>query len=214
MPSTKKTLLLHQCCGPCSCYPIQNLKLQDEYKVEGFFYNPNIHPMKELYNRLEATLQLNKIENVNSHWDEEYGLKKFLKLSKIPKERRCRTCYAMRLQKTAQKAKKMGVDAFSSSLLYSKHQYHHIIVEEAEKAAKRFGIPFVYSDFRSGHKEGIDISKEYGLYRQQYCGCIYSEEERYETQLPRNLDRYTAKEGIVNHHTADSTDEGCDEGSN
>lgn len=196
----KKKLLLHQCCGPCSCYPIDSLKLEDEYTIDGFFYNPNIHPMKELYTRLEATLQLNKIENIKSHWDDEYGLKKFMKLSKVPKERRCRTCYAMRMQKTAQKAKEMGVDAFSSSLLYSKHQFHHIIVEEAEKASKRFGVPFVYHDFREGHQEGIDRSKEYGLYRQQYCGCIYSEEERYETQLPRKLEKYVTREGITNHH--------------
>jgi predicted adenine nucleotide alpha hydrolase (AANH) superfamily ATPase len=92
---------------------------------------------------------------------------------------RCLYCYSVRLEATAQEAKKEGFDGFSTTLLQSTHQNHTLIRETGERIAYELGIPFYYEDFRKGWKKGVDVSKAMGLYRQQYCGCIYSEKERF-----------------------------------
>ncbi len=177
-------VLLHQCCGPCSIYPIEVLR-NDGYSLTGFFYNPNIHPMTEFYKRLEATLILNKFKNMETIINEEYGLVKFTRNVVFREKQRCKYCYSMRIEKAAQVASEKGFDAFTSSLLYSKYQDHELMIELFNEAAQKYNIEFLYRDFREGWKEGITKSKEIGLYRQQYCGCIYSEEDRYHKQLPR-----------------------------
>ena len=93
---------------------------------------------------------------------------------------RCAFCYRMRLRYAARFAVENGYDAFSTTLLVSPYQKHALIVKEAEAAAKEFGIPFYYENFRVGYQRGVDISLEMGLYRQQYCGCVFSERDRYE----------------------------------
>jgi hypothetical protein len=100
-------------------------------------------------------------------------------------ERRCLYCYASRLEQTAKAAMELGFDAFTSSLLYSRYQSHEAIKFLGEKIGREYGVEFHYADFRSGWQEGIRISKEIGLYRQKYCGCIYSEKERYHTRVGR-----------------------------
>jgi len=92
---------------------------------------------------------------------------------------RCQYCYSVRLEATAQEAKKEGFDGFSTTLLQSTHQNHALIKETGERVAQEIGIPFYYEDFRQGWKKGVEVSKAMGLYRQQYCGCIYSEKERF-----------------------------------
>jgi len=92
---------------------------------------------------------------------------------------RCQYCYSVRLEATAQEAKKEGFDGFSTTLLQSTHQNHDLIRETGERVARVIGIPFYYDDFRQGWRRGVEVSKAMGLYRQQYCGCIYSEKERF-----------------------------------
>jgi predicted adenine nucleotide alpha hydrolase (AANH) superfamily ATPase len=177
-------ILLHQCCGPCSIFPIEILK-NEKFEITGFFYNPNIHPMTEFYKRLETTMILNKNSGINTIVNEEYGLINFTRNVVFREKHRCKYCYSLRIEETAKTAKEKGFDAFTSSLLYSKYQDHDLMIELFKEASEKFEIEFLYRDFRTGWKEGILKSKEMGLYRQQYCGCIYSEEDRYHKQLPR-----------------------------
>jgi len=110
---------------------------------------------------------------------DEYRLEEFLANVAAEPDKRCGYCYASRLDGAAASAKENGFDAFSSSLFYSRYQNHELMRLKAEAAAERHGVPFLYRDFRPGWQEGIRRSKELDLYRQQYCGCIYSEKERY-----------------------------------
>ncbi len=171
-------ILLQICCGPCAIYPLQKLRLTGQ-KVTGFFFNHNIHPYQEYQRRLEAVRQLADNHSLEVIYRDEYLLEEFLAAVADAPSERCLYCYSSRLEATAAKADEMGFDAFSSTLLYSRYQNHDQIKLAAEKAAARHGISFYYEDFRPGWQEGIRLSKELGLYRQQYCGCIYSEKERY-----------------------------------
>ena len=180
-------LLMHMCCGPCSCYPVEMLREQG-HELTGYFFNPNIHPYKEFKERFTAASDYSEQVNLPIVVDKKYQLREFLtKALSIEKGtdglntdgRRCRMCYAWRLSQTARYAKENGFDAFTSTLFVSPYQDHEMMKEVAEKVAKAVGIPFYYADYRPGFKEGTDKSIAMGLYRQSYCGCIFSEEERY-----------------------------------
>ncbi|MEO2069080.1 MAG: epoxyqueuosine reductase QueH [Desulfurobacteriaceae bacterium] len=173
-------VLLHICCAPCACYPLKVLKGKG-YEVVGLWYNPNIHPTTEFAKRMLAVKELEKIEKIKVIYFENYNLEEWLRNVSFREERpvRCQVCYSMRLEMAASVAKKGKFDFFTSTLFYSKYQKRELMLPLAENAAKKFGVRFLDIDFRKGWKEGIEISKEYKLYRQQYCGCIYSEKERY-----------------------------------
>jgi predicted adenine nucleotide alpha hydrolase (AANH) superfamily ATPase len=173
--------------------------LRDEgFAVTGVFYNPNIHPLQEYLlrraalseaaDRLDLPLLLPEPEQ--AAWD----LPQWLRAVPAVADRntRCRACCALRFGPVAAWAMKEGFDAFTSSLLYSRHQAHEIIVEEGEKAARSSGATFLYRDFRPAWGEGIRLSRQWGLYRQRYCACIYSEAERHakdlETAWPQKSD--------------------------
>lgn len=175
-------ILLHICCGPCALYPLRTLR-KAGHDVTGFFYNPNIHPYQEYARRLEAVREMAAREALSLIVRDDYDLEGFLASVAAAPEKRCSHCYASRLEAAAVAATTgQGFDAFSSSLLYSRYQRHDEIRVLGEQAANNHGTAFYYEDFRPGWQEGIRLSKEMGLYRQQYCGCIYSEKERY---LPR-----------------------------
>jgi len=173
-------VLLHICCAPCACYPIEVLKGKG-YEVMGLWYNPNIHPCTEYLKRLDSVRKLSELEDIRIIYMDRYEPEKWLRAVIFREERplRCQICYSMRLEMTASVAKKGKFDAFTSTLFYSKYQKRELMVPIAENAAKKFGVKFLNLDFREGWKEGIALSKERGLYRQQYCGCIYSEKERF-----------------------------------
>lgn len=171
-------ILLHACCGPCSIYPVSYLR-QEGHDIRGYFYNPNIHPYTEFKKRIETFTQFAKDENLPIIVDDDYQLEEFLRQAVFREGERCRVCYRMRLVRAAQVAKKGGFDAFSTTLLVSPFQKHNLIKDIGTAIAEELGIPFSYYDFRPGYKEAVRISKEAGMYRQQYCGCIYSEGDRY-----------------------------------
>ena len=173
------SILMHLCCGPCATYPLEVMKAQG-IKTSGFFYNPNIHPYREFRKRIEAVEQLAAGENLHVDYHREYGLREYLRQVVFNEESRCNLCYDMRLREVVEQAKKIGADAFTTTLLYSRYQNHELIRHKAEQLAEKHKIPFYYHDFREGWQQGIDMSKEMGLYRQSYCGCIYSEQERYD----------------------------------
>lgn len=171
-------VLLHTCCGPCALYPLASLRAEG-MDITGFFYNHNIHPYQEYARRRDAAKQMADLEGMTLIVQDEYRLEEFLANVAAEPDKRCGYCYASRLDAVAVTAKDNGFDAFTSSLFYSRYQNHDLMRQKAEESAARYGIQFVYRDFRSGWQEGIRCSKELGLYRQQYCGCIYSEKERY-----------------------------------
>ncbi|NOX25609.1 MAG: epoxyqueuosine reductase QueH [Deltaproteobacteria bacterium] len=179
-------IFMHVCCGPCAAYPVQVLR-DEGYEVQGYFINPNIHPYREFKRRLGALRELSEIINFKVDYEREYGLRSYLRQVVFHEDDRCPLCYAMRLRPTVIKAMAAGADAFSTTLLYSRYQKHAIIKEQCEALAVEFGIPFHYRDFREGWQRGIDMAIEMDLYRQPYCGCIYSEQERYDKKERKRL---------------------------
>ncbi|MCW5206236.1 epoxyqueuosine reductase QueH [Desulfobulbus sp. F5] len=179
-------ILLHVCCGPCTMYPLDFLR-QQGHEVSGWFHNPNIHPYREFRRRIEALEEFARQKNFNVEIDYTYGLRAFLRQVVFHEDSRCGLCYDLRLTPTAKRAAIQGVDAFSSTLLYSKYQNHSLLKNKGEALAKQHGIGFYYHDFREGWQQGIDASVAMNLYRQPYCGCIYSEQERYDKKMPRKV---------------------------
>lgn len=179
-------LLLHVCCAPCSTFTLNSLRKQD-IDVSGYFYNPNIHPYREFKKRLNSLQDFAGKTNFPLHIEREYGLKEYLRQVVFNEKNRCSICYNMRLEKTAQHAAKTGADAFSSTLLYSRYQNHQAIICIATQMAEKYGIDFYYEDFREGWQEGIEKAIKMDLYRQSYCGCIYSEQERYDNRLKKKM---------------------------
>lgn len=171
-------LLMHMCCGPCSIYPLASLREQG-HEVMGLFYNPNIHPYQEFSRRLETLKDWADQENLKVIVDEDYQLEEFLRQVAYREGHRCQVCYATRLKKAAQFAKAGHFDGFTTSLLVSPFQKHELIKQIGESIAEENGIPFYYEDFRTGFKQGVETSKAREMYRQQYCGCIFSERDRY-----------------------------------
>ena len=176
------TVLLHLCCGPCTIFPLTALREQG-FAVQGYFHNPNIHPFREFKQRLATLEDLARRTSLPVEYEREYGLREYLRRVVFHEEDRCPLCYRMRLAATAKKARELGAEAFSTTLLYSRYQRHETIRALGEELARQFGVPFYYEDFRVGWQEGIDASLEMGLYRQPYCGCIYSEQERYDKKF-------------------------------
>jgi len=171
-------LLLHICCAPCTIYPHKRLK-SDGHKIYGLFYNPNIHPYLEYKRRLDTLKIYARIEQLEFSVSGDYPMELFLKKVVFKETDRCQYCYRDRLLNAAETAKKEKLDGFTTTLLYSKFQKHDLIKNIGESVANEQGIMFYYQDFREGWQEGIRISKEMGMYRQPYCGCIYSEKERF-----------------------------------
>ncbi len=175
-------ILLHICCGPCSVYPVRVLR-QQGYRITGRFYNPNIHPYKEFKKRLNTLEKYARDIELPLFIEREYGLTEFLRNVVFNEQQRCKFCYETRLEDCAKMAAEKGFPAFSSTLFYSKYQNHQLMRSVAERMAAKYGVEFVYHDFREGWQEGIDISIKEEMYRQPYCGCIYSEQERYDKSL-------------------------------
>jgi len=145
----------------------------------GFFYRHNIHPYSECLRRQEALETYSGKIDLKVIYQESYDLEGFIRNVAFREAERCNYCYHDRLRSTALMARRGKFDYFSSTLLYSKHQKHDLIRTMGESIGKQVGVPFLYQDYRQGWKEGIECSKKMGLYRQHYCGCIYSEKERF-----------------------------------
>jgi epoxyqueuosine reductase len=171
-------VLLHTCCAPCTIYPLKVLK-GGGHEVTGFFYNPNIHPYTEFQRRLDTLSTFMAVGLTPLLVDDSYDLEEFLRVALPLGKDRCLACYRMRLERTFKKAVEIGSDAVTTTLLYSKYQRHEAIAAVAEELSARYGMAFLYEDFREGWKEGISESRRLGLYRQNYCGCIFSEHERF-----------------------------------
>lgn len=174
MPST----LLHICCAPCSIECIKTLRAENIQPV-GYWYNPNIHPYTEYRSRKTTLEEYAKSIDMPLIVNNQYGLRPFLQAIGGAFDDRCETCYRLRLGETARCAAERGFESFTTTLLISPYQNHELIVKVAQEAAATHGVSFLYRDFRPTFKESQQIARESGFYMQKYCGCIFSEEERY-----------------------------------
>ena len=177
-------ILLHCCCAPCSVMPLQLLR-EAGHEISAFFYNPNIHPYTEYKKRRNCFREYMEAQHVPFALLDDYDLEGWLgRLNYQQKGRpeapgRCGFCYSVRLRQAARLAAEQGFDAFSTSLLVSPYQQHELIKIWGERAAAEVNLQFVYQDFRPYFREGQEIARAQGLYMQKYCGCIYSEKDRY-----------------------------------
>ena len=178
-------ILLHICCGPCSITPVQALR-EEAALVVGFFYRHNIHPFTEMQRRAQTLAEYAEGIELKVIFQEGYDLQGFIRRVVYREADRCPVCYHDRLLAAARLARASRFDAFTTTLLYSKFQRHDLIREIGQAVGREVGIPFAYRDFRTGWKAGIEASKRLGMYRQQYCGCIYSEKERYAQKAGRS----------------------------
>ena len=170
--------LLHICCAPCANQPIDVLRT-DGFEVTGYWYNPNIHPFTEYRARRNCVREYaEKIELPLIERD-DYGLRPFVREVAEDIDRRCVKCYEMRLYDTARQAQEGGFDSFTASLFISPYQNHELMREVAERAAHEYGVEFLYRDFRPYFRPGQEKARELEMYIQKYCGCVFSEQERY-----------------------------------
>lgn len=187
--STKKSILLHSCCGPCSTAVIQRLK--DYFHITILYYNPNIEPLEEYEKRKKEQIRfLSEFEESIQILDIDYDHESFQKISKGLESEpeggaRCHKCYYLRLEKTLEIASLHRFDYFGTTLTVSPHKNAKVINEMGLLLEKKYfeqnqekPILFLVSDFkkRDGYKKSIELSKQYNLYRQEYCGCLYGKE--------------------------------------
>ena len=197
-------LLMHTCCAPCSVYCIDTLR-NEEIEPTLYWYNPNIHPFMEYKARRNSLKEFAENYSINVIFNDEYGLDEFCKNVSNSIESRCVDyCYPVRLEKTFKYAKENGYDTVTTTLLYSIYQKHEYIKLLCEKYAKEYGVDFLYRDFRIGFWEGHEKAKnECGLYMQKYCGCVFSEESRYNNpnppkpELPDDFEFLPVKRSII-----------------
>lgn len=181
-------LLLHTCCAPCSTYVVDKLRKDGYDDITSLWYNPNIHPYTEYKMRRDTLKEYAKQINLPLIIEENYGIREFTKNVSSNIDGRCLYCYESRLEYTAKYAKEHGYEAFSTTLLVSPYQKHELIKKVANEMARKYQIEFLYQDFREGFRIGQQMARDAGLYMQKYCGCIYSEEDRYSKQIKRDKD--------------------------
>jgi len=171
-----KKVLFHQCCAPCFSGVLTMVQGQCEFS--GYWFNPNIYPSQEHQSRKGALKAFSKAQNFSVIYEEEQSYESWKKFV-LGHENRCFACYKFRLNKTAQKARQLGFDYFSTTLLVSPYQKHDLIIEAANCAASGNGVEFYYKDFRPAFNEGKNYARSLGLYIQKYCGCEFSYAERF-----------------------------------
>ena len=185
-------VLLHCCCAPCSLSCIDPLRAEGIEPV-AFWYNPNIHPWKEYEARRDCLINYAPTINMEIRVQEDYGLREFVRNVAEDIDGRCVYCYTCRLEETARYAAEAGFSAFSSTLLASTYQNHEAIAQAARQAAERYGVTFLYRDFRPNFRAGNQKARELGFYMQKYCGCVFSEEDRYQKKIRRDREKFRAE---------------------
>ena len=183
-------LLMHTCCAPCSVYCIEALR-NEGIEPTLYWFNPNIHPYIEYKTRRDTLIEYSKLINIELIINENYGLRTFCKEVIDDLENRCSNyCYIVRLEQTVKYAKENGYDAFTSTLFVSPYQNHEKMKEICEQLALKYDIKFFYRDFRGGFREGQTKARELGLYMQKYCGCVFSEEDRYSEKIEKDKRKF------------------------
>ena len=174
---TEPTLLAHACCGLCMAAILDRVRRFSRFEI--FFYNPNIHPFGEFQKRLRAIEVATEARKTPLVADREYGLAFYLERILAGEGDRCERCYRARLAAAAETATREGFEAFTTTLLASRHQKHEVVRRAGEAAGRAAGTEFVYCDWRGRMVSGVEAARKRSLYRQRYCGCIWSEYERF-----------------------------------
>lgn len=183
----KKKILVHSCCGPCSTYVYKTL-FREGFNLTGFFYNPNIHGVKEYRRRLKSMKKWAKIIKKRIIVP-EYDVKDYFeallnyerehhRTIEHDKKRRCSVCFALRLKKTAEMAKEKRYNYFTTTLLVSPYQDQSLLWQIGSDIGSEIGIDFYFRDFRKGYLASRHLSRINKLFEQNYCGCIYSLDEK------------------------------------
>ncbi|WP_297421569.1 epoxyqueuosine reductase QueH [Clostridium sp.] len=187
------SLLLHSCCAPCSSYVLEYLS--QYFSITIFFYNPNIYPVEEYSRRVaeqKGLISELKVKHEINFIEGRYDTENFYEISKgLEKEKeggeRCFKCYELRLKEAAIIAKSKGFEYFTTTLSISPHKNSQKLNAIGKKLSEEYNVEYLYSDFKKkeGYKRSIELSKKYNLYRQDYCGCVFSKNERmnYEEQI-------------------------------
>ncbi len=204
----KNEILVHVCCAPCAVFVLEHL-VQQDFNIRCFWFNPNIHPFLEYSKRLKTVQKLCDQMSIplvcNSNYEPQLFLQQTVNCANAFE--RCCKCYDIRAEKTAQLASDLGISLCTTTLLYSKYQNHTQISQSFEKFAHDKNINFFYEDFRRGWTHGIEASRNMGLYRQQYCGCLFSEHERFANCVDKYLASHSwhyenvAADTISKNHT-------------
>ena len=197
--NTKPKILLHSCCAPCSTAVIE--RLQETYDITILYYNPNIYPEAEYLKRKNEEIRyVNHLNESSSEFkismmDCDYESEKFYELTKgLEKEReggaRCVVCFKLRLEETAKRAKENGFDVFGTTLTVSPHKNAEIINAIGNSLAKEYGVSYLESNFKkqNGYKRSVELAKENGIYRQNYCGCEFALRIQ-EKECPESLNK-------------------------
>ncbi len=178
LPVKVNSVLVHCCCVHCAAYTVDHWRRQG-YEVSALWYNPNIHPYVEHQHRMEAMKSFAQEVNLPLIVTEGYELIEYFRQVVGHESQRCQYCFRLRLAKTAEVARQTGFNAFTTTLLISPQQKHDLILEVGSELAKEKGLDFLYADLRKRYSDSRRMTKGLNLYRQQYCGCVYSEWERY-----------------------------------
>jgi predicted adenine nucleotide alpha hydrolase (AANH) superfamily ATPase len=173
-----KSVLIHCCCAHCAAYTVDHWR-QQGYEVSALWYNPNIHPYTEHQHRLEAMKSLSQEMKLPLTVTDGYDMIEYFRRVAGHEAQRCQHCFRLRLAKTAETARQAGFGAFTTTLLISPHQKHDLLRGIGDKLAAEKGIEFLYADLRKRYSDSRHMTKGLNLYRQQHCGCIYSEWERH-----------------------------------
>jgi len=171
-------LLLHACCGPCTIFSSAQL-LAEGYRPILYFINPNIHPYREYEARREGLAALARLRDLSLLVEPAYRPEEFFHLVNLHEQERCRFCYELRLGRAAAKARELGLERFGTTLLISPYQNRGLLLDIGHRLASQYGLTFHEADWRPGFHASQAQARELGLYRQKYCGCLYSERERY-----------------------------------
>ena len=171
-------MLMHTCCAPCSVSCVEQLR-SEGIEPTAYWFNPNIHPYQEYKARRDALIEYSKSIRMELIVQEDYGLRSFVRAVATDIDHRCEKCYEMRLEQAARFAAENGFDSFTSTLFVSPYQQHDRMAQIADQAGHKWGVEFLYRDFCPGFRAGQQRARELGLYMQKYCGCIFSEEDRY-----------------------------------
>ena len=171
-------VLLHVCCAQCAIGAFEALN-EERFEVKGYFHNPNIHPLIEFRRRLKAVKTLRDSMKLDIEYNENYGLREYLGAIAGREYERCHVCYSLRFGAACAKAADEEIGLVTTTLFSSPHQDHGLIAEVGAQEAKKHGVEFLVRDFRPRSESAHEKTKKMKLYRQQYCGCIFSEYERY-----------------------------------
>ena len=174
-------LLLHCCCGPCAAGSLPQF-IDAGFEPFGWYWNPNIHPYQEHKSRRLSFIELFESSGLPYEASKDYPLEQWLAAVAADPANRCEHCYRTRLEAAARKARDMGFPYYSTTLLISPYQKHDLLHALGDEYGALYGVEFAYLDLRPGFRAGQDEARKIGLYMQKYCGCIYSEKERYVKQ--------------------------------